>query len=94
MEPRKKRLNTEERQGVMTLDLLTRSFDAAMGFLDKRFADYKYMKRDLGLIKSALHSLLNHLAKTVDADSIEVCRRQSRDYRIGLERWTPVKRPN
>ena len=94
MEPVKKRLNNDERQGVMTLDMLTRSFDAAMGFLDRRFADYKYLKRDLGLLKSALHSLLNHLAKTVDADSIEVCRRQSRDYRIGIERWTPVKRPS
>lgn len=94
MEPVKKRLNTEERQGVMTLDMLTRSFDAAMGFLDKRFADYKYLKRDLGLIKGALHRMLAHLARTVDIDSIEVCRRQSRDFRIGIERWTPIKRPN
>ena len=75
MEPKKKRLNNDERQGVMTLDMLTRSFDAAMGFLARRFADYKYLKRDLGRLKSALHSLLNHLAKTVDADSFEVCRR-------------------
>lgn len=92
MDGQKKRLTADERQGVMTLDMLTRSFDSAMGLLERRFADYRYLKRDLGLIKGALHRMLAHLARTVDADSIEVCRRQSRDYRIGIERWTPVRR--
>lgn len=93
MEQKKKRLTADERQGVMMLDMLTRSFDAAMVNLQQRTADYRYLKRDLGLMRGAMRRMLNHIKATTDEDGFATCRRQSRDYRIGIERISPVKRP-
>ena len=50
---RKSRFTGMERQGLMMLDMLGRSFEAVTGALEKRLEAYRYARRDLGAVKAA-----------------------------------------
>ena len=53
-EYRRSRMSNDERQGIMTLDMLSRSFSEAAIKLAGRLKNYRYLKRDLGAINGAL----------------------------------------
>lgn len=84
--------SAEERQGIMQLDMMMRSFNTAFGRLENRMKGYKYTARDLGMINGALKRMLHYLHGTMGEDISDIINRQSRDYRLTVERWTPVRR--
>lgn len=92
MEQKKKRPNADERQGIMTIDMMTRSFDVAFGYLKKRMEGYRYTKRDLGQIRGALKRLLNYAYESMGEDFKDILNRQSRDYVLTVERRGSIRR--
>lgn len=91
-EYKRRRLKGEERLALMQLDMLARSFDAAANDLKDRLAGYKWMKRDLGLMRRTCMHLMEEAVRDVPRDALELVLRQSRDYRLGLVRWSPIRR--
>lgn len=81
-----KRLRPEERNAIMHLDMLNRSFKMAVCDLSKRLEGYKYLKRDIGACSSACRRMIEYATQNCDAEFIAQLLRQSRDYTIGLTR--------
>lgn len=92
-EYRRRRLNTEEREAILRLDMLGRSFGVAVDKLEGRLKGVKNVKRDLGMMKYILRHLLEGATEDVPADQLEQTLRQSRDYRLNIERVS-VQRPH
>ena len=76
-EYRRSRMSNDERQGIMTLDMLSRSFDEATEKLAGRLKSYKYLKRDLGAIRGALLRIRTAALDGVQKDIEETILRQS-----------------
>ena len=87
---RKSRFTGMERQGLMMLDMLGRSFEAVTGALEKRLEAYRYARRDLGAVKAAIGRLKAAAMEGAQEDIQQMINRQSRDYRLGIERMGPV----
>lgn len=87
---RKSRFTSMERQGLMMLDMLGRSFEAVTGALDGRLSEYRYTKRDVGAVRAAIGRLRNAAMEGAQEDTRQMINRQSRDYRLGIERIGPV----
>lgn len=91
-EYKRRRLNGGERLAIMQLDMLARSFDAAMKDLKGRLEGYKWLKRDVGLIQKTCMRLMEEAVREVPKDTLELVLRQSRDYTIGLVRRSPIRK--
>ena len=90
-EARRKRLRGDERKGVMWLDMLGRSFGQAVGLLEGRLADDKYLKRDVGMMRHICMRLMKQaLAGETDDVAAQILR-QSRDFELHLARVAAVK---
>lgn len=90
-EYRRSRMSNDERQGIMTLDMLGRSFDEAAEKLAGRLKSYKYLKRDLGAIRGALLRIRTAALDGVQKDIEETILRQSWDYTLTIARVSPIK---
>lgn len=90
---RRSRLSQQERQGVMKLDMLTRSFEKATIDLAARLKGYKYLKRDLGAINGALVRIRKAAMEGVQEDIEKTILRQSWDYMMSIEKCSPIRRP-
>ena len=94
-EYKKRRLRNEERLAVMQLDMLSRSFDDAARVLGGRLEGVKHYKRDVGLVRAICNKLVRAAIETapgVPQDIAAQIIRQSRDFRFGLERISPVRK--
>lgn len=94
-EYKKRRLNNAERLAVMQIDMLARSFDNAIGVLEGRLSGVKGVKRDAGMLRYICRRLVREAIETapgVPADIAAQILRQSRDFRFGLERISPVRK--
>lgn len=94
-EYKKRRLNNAERLAVMQLNMLSRSFADAISVLEGRLANVKGVKRDAGMLKYICNRLVRETLETapgVPADIAAQIIRQSRDFRFGLERISPVRK--
>ena len=89
---KKSRMSGMQRQGIMMLDMLTRSFDASIDVLTDRLGAYKYARRDVGAVKAAIKRLREAALEGVEKDVRQTILRQSRDFRLGLERMSPIDR--
>lgn len=77
----KRRLREEERLGVMRLDAITRSFEAALEPLrGGKLAGEKYLNRDVACVKRIIGKIRDAALKEVPQDARDVLMRQSRDY--------------
>lgn len=78
------RIRSDERIAIMALDMLGRSFDYQVKKITPRLerGGYKYVKRDVGLMKAAFNRIRNEALKGVDAQMQAHINRQSRDYEI------------
>lgn len=88
----KRRLRNEERLAVMQMDMLERSFDAALDTLSDRLSGVKGVKRDRGMIKFICRRLLEAALGDCPEDLAAQILRQSRDYCLGLERKSVTRR--
>ena len=94
-EYKKRRLRNEERLAVMQLDMLGRSFEDAGRVLEGRLSKVKGVKRDLGMIRYICKRLVRETLETdpgVPSEITAQILRQSRDFRFGLERISPVRK--
>lgn len=92
-EYRLSRMSNLERQGIMMLDMLSRSFAASYAPLAARIEKaYKWGKRDLGMIAGAIGRLKAAALSGVQEDIQQTIDRQSRDFVLGLERRSPVRK--
>ena len=94
-EYKKRRLRNEERLAVMQLDMLGRSFEDAVRVLEGRLSKVKGVKRDLGMIRYICKRLVRETLETdpgVPSEITAQILRQSRDFRFGLERISPVRK--
>ena len=89
---KRSRMSGMQRQGIMMLDMLTRSFDASVEVLEERLGGYKYARRDIGAVRSAIKRLREAAREGVEEDVRRTILRQSRDFRLGLERMSPIDR--
>ena len=78
----RRRLREEERIGVMRLDAITRSFEAAVEPLHGKLAGERYVKRDVACAKKLIGKIRDAALKDVPEDQRAVLMRQSRDYII------------
>lgn len=88
----KNRLTGEQRQAMMNLDLLTRSFIISAEALESRMGDYKYLKRDLKMIEAVSMRLLKKALEGMPDDTAAMLLRQSRDFRLETVRVSPQRR--
>lgn len=88
----KKRLRNEERVAIMTMDMLARSFEHNVDQLSRRLEGVKNVKRDLGMIRYICDRLMRAAIGDSPAEIAEHLIRQSRDFQLGLERISPVRR--
>ena len=89
---KRSRMSGMQRQGIMMLDMLTRSFDASVEVLEERLRGYKYARRDMGAVRAAIKRLKEAALEGVEEDVRRTILRQSRDFRLGLERMSPIDR--
>lgn len=89
---KRRRMNNEERAAVMHLDMLSRSFEYCLGKLAGRLAGYRYLKRDAAMVKSVCGRLRDAALGENPGELEQQIVRQSRDYRLGLERVSPIRR--
>lgn len=89
---KRSRMSGMQRQGIMMLDMLTRSFDASVEVLEERLGGYKYARRDMGAVRAAIKRLREAALEGVEEDVRRTILRQSRDFRLGLERMSPIDR--
>jgi hypothetical protein len=82
----KRRLRAEERMAILKLDMLSRSFGGAVDALEKKLEGVKGVKRDLGMMRHIITRFMEEALKEVPADQVAQLLRQSRDYRLSLER--------
>ena len=87
------RLRSEERISVMAFGMLGDAFDYYLSNLDKRYerAGYKYVKRDLGLMRAAFKRLWNEALKGVDDATRRHLILQTRDFEIRAVRTSAPK---
>ena len=78
------RIRSEERIGIMGLGMLGDAFESYLEGLQTRYerAGYRYVKRDLGLMRSAFKRLWNEALKGVDDKTRRHIVLQTRDYEI------------
>lgn len=93
----KRRLRNDERLAVMEMDMLSRSFAAAMAVLEPRLTagGVKGVKRDIGMLKYICERMLKETLNCQPGVPEEVAAhlvRQSRDFRFALERIAPVRK--
>ena len=88
----RRRLSNEERVAIMTIDLLTRSWEHSLSKLRGRLGEYKNLKRDLGFIKYSARKIIEAALEGTEDDIAAHLVRQSRDWRLGLERVGPTRR--
>ncbi len=91
-EEKRRRLRPEERAAIMHLDMLKKSYEYCAGQLQGRLGGYRYLKRDLGFMKHACNALIDEALKGEEPETADHIRRQSRDWRLGIERVSPVRR--
>lgn len=88
----KSRLNGEQRQALMNIDMLTRSFEVCAEALKGRVGDYKYLNRDIKLMRSVAQRILKLALDGLPDDTAATILRQSRDFRLETVRISPVRR--
>ena len=89
----RRRLRAEERMAILKLDMLSRSFGSVVDALDKKLEGVKGVKRDLGMMRHILTRFMEESLRDVPADQAAQLLRQSRDYRMSLERISAIPRP-
>lgn len=87
-----KRLTNEERLAIMSVDMIARSFEHNVGKLGRRLEGTKNVKRDLGMIRYICDRLLRAALGDSPQEIADHLIRQSRDFILGLERVSPVRR--
>lgn len=93
----KRRLSNDERLAIMEMDMLSRSFAAAMAVLEPRLTagGVKGVKRDMGMLKHICERMLKEALNCQPGVPEEIAAhivRQSRDFRFALERIAPVRK--
>ena len=93
----KVRLRNEERMAVTEMDMLGRSFEAAVNALAPRLEakGVKGIKRDIGMLRHICKRIVRETLETapgVPAETADHLIRQSRDFRFALERISPVRK--
>lgn len=81
-----------ERSGLMDIDIVYRSFENALDRLSAKLADYKWLNRDRGMIRSTCERIMKHVLAKSDPDQFEHTVRQSRAFRITHERTVEPRR--
>lgn len=78
------RMRGEERISIMGIGMLGDAFESYLEGLQKRYerAGYRYVKRDLGLMRSAFKRLWNEALKGVDDKTRRHLILQTRDFEI------------
>ena len=92
---KKRRLRNEERLAVMQIDMLGRSFEDAVRALSDRLARVKGVQRDLGMVRWVCRRLVHEALNTDPGVPEEIAAqivRQSRAFRFGLERISPIRK--
>ncbi len=82
----RRRLRADERAAIMHLDMLARSFEYVAEKLSGRLQGYRTLKRDLGFIRWACKRITEKALEGAGEEMAEHLLRQSRDWRLGLER--------
>ncbi len=87
------RLRSEERISIMAFGMLGDAFEYYLDSLQKRYerAEYRYVKRDLGLMRAAFKRLWNEALKGVDDNTRRHLILQTRDYEIRAVRSTVTR---
>jgi len=88
----KTRLRAEERLGVMHMDLLTRSFNAALKDLGSKLEGYEDLEGDIKTVREICKKIVAYALKDQAKDTADIILRQSRDFVISLERRSPVRK--
>lgn len=85
-------LDSLERSGLMDIDMVYRSFENALDRLSAKLADYKWLNRDRGMIRSTCERIIKHVQSKSDPDQFEHTVRQVRSFRITHERTAEPRR--
>ena len=88
----RRRMSNEERAAIMHLDMLERSFGYCVEKLNRRLSGYKWARRDLGMMRSACRRVTEAAMEGCEDSMAAQILRQSRDFRLGLERTGPLRR--
>lgn len=88
----KTRLRPEERQGVMHMDLLTRSFNAAVKDMGAKLEGYLNLEAEIEAVRTICKNMVEYALKDQPPDMADIILRQSRDFVISLERRSPVRK--
>lgn len=88
----KNRLNADQRQAIMTLDMLTRAFTVSAETLKSRMTDYKYFNRDIKMMEAVSLRILKKAIENLPPDTADMLLRQSRDYVLDVKRRSPIRR--
>ncbi len=75
-----KQLSSDERSGVMQLNMMVKCFTSAVEDCGARLANYKYLKRDTGMVVAAIKRLVKLAIQDADPEIMAHLLRQSRDY--------------
>ena len=89
---KKRRLNGDERLMIMMLDMIPRTFENAINILTARLQRDRYVKRDVGMVRSICRRLKDEALADQPADIEDIINRQSRDFRTSIERMAPVRK--
>ena len=89
---RKNRLRSEERFGVMRMDMLAQSLDTALRDLQKRLVGFENLDERVDAAFSLFKDLTAYVLKDQPKDTAAHILRQSRDFVITFERRSPVKK--
>lgn len=85
-EYRKKAPNNEQRLGIMHMQMIANSFEMAVRRTGNRMDGYKYLKRDLAMLRAVMARIIDYSLHDCPDEIIQTITRQSRDYEIALQR--------
>lgn len=88
----RRRLRQNERLAIMQLDMISRSMESATDDLARLLADYNPLKRNVGMHRYICKDIIKHAIKDAPPDTASIILRQSRDYRMSLERVAPTRK--
>ena len=88
----KTRLRPEERMGVMHMDMLGRSFNVALEDIRGKLEGYEGLEQDVETMRGICLRMVEYALKDQPPETASLILRQSRDFTIGLQRRSPVRK--
>lgn len=87
-----KRLRPEQRLGIMHIDMLSRSLQAAVDDLGNKLDGYENLEGDIKTVEDIYRRMVAYALKDQPKDTASIILRQSRDFTISLERRSPIRK--